>query len=278
VEKNKEEKAVAREGDVAVRLIKLLHQRNGVSKEEIAKELGVSTRMVQKYLRKIDPDMCVDKKYAISEEKIEPFFIGGQPLRAKISIKREGRKEYYFTENSIHPIVLQENLTQIIVLIKIFADKYYGSDSNIIYKIACDIWSQLSEYGKTVVKLFFTERHRFIEQIEEDVNSDYAACYERHNNALRFIEQIEEEVNSDYVACYESRTTSDYTLDDEILWISKLGKECNVQVRISNNQIKEYKQVKITQCFQDKIILKLKRGIITHEIEVGKVDIVNIKV
>lgn len=201
MEKNKEEKAVVREGDIAVRLIKLLHQRNGVSKEEIAKELGVSTRIVQKYLRKLDPDMYIDKNYPVPIEPIEPFRIGGQQLSAKISVRREGRKEYYFTENSIHPIVLQENLTQIYCLINSLA--LYYEDNNLYrgfeFDTACDIWCQLSEYAKDKTKNYFKWIRRdegvlkFITVLEEKTGNNYAPHYrkeETDKNQIRALLEV----------------------------------------------------------------------------------------
>ncbi len=126
--------------DVGVKLLKLLHSRDGVTKKDISGELNkISTRQIQKYLHKI------------SNEEECPLYIGGQPAKAYIqAFKKKGEKEaYYYTPNSIHPIVLQENVMQVYTLLKALYN-YYDSDSqsNIGLIIALDIWSQLSDYAK----------------------------------------------------------------------------------------------------------------------------------
>lgn len=148
------------EMDPAISIVKLLHSRSGITVGEIAAELGFQwPRAVQKYLRKLSPDLSEEET---SEEVYEPCRIGGQPVRVKIQKfrdKKEPKKIRFRTINTMHPIVLQENLMQIATLLMSLSDSYNKDNNEIAFGIALDIWYQLSEYARSKMRGCFAVRN-----------------------------------------------------------------------------------------------------------------------
>lgn len=170
---------IKKEQDPAVALLKLFHRREGLSKEDIGNEMGILSRAVQKNLRRLDPELCENEE---EKKNIEPFRIGGQPVKANICVSTEkiqssekSSRNYHhrrFTMlNTIHPLVLQENLTQAAVLLMALSDFCHKKGSAAAFSIAVDIWYQLSEYARNKIERFFTVDNRdfrdFLDEIKE---------------------------------------------------------------------------------------------------------------
>lgn len=170
--------------DVAISMVKKLHSRDGVTKDNLHADLDMDTRTIQKYMRRLSPDLYEGENNDISSlTGYKPFSIGGQPLYANIRVKKKkgDRKKYYYTPNTVHPIVLQENLIQVITLIKALCNSYYNDESQMSLLIAFDIWSQLSEYAKDKIKEFHTVCNEdfkdFIDVLDGDCPDDHASTY-----------------------------------------------------------------------------------------------------
>ena len=137
--------------DTVIAMLQILQNPEGVTKEDMAADLHISPRAVLKNLCRLDHSL------GESEQTGESFYIGGQPVQAKIKAFRRGkdRKRRYRIVNTIHPIVLQENVMQAGILIQALARNYetYGNDTS--YCIGMDIWSQLSEYAKVKIRSYF---------------------------------------------------------------------------------------------------------------------------
>lgn len=172
------------EKDICIAMLKELHARDGVSKKDLYTKLGEHPRSIQKNLRKLSPDLYRGEKENISDEaEYVPFQIGGQPVTAKIKIKKHkgDRSPYFYTPNTIHPIVLQENLMQVGTLLQSLCRNYYDFESSISIVIATDIWSQLSEYAKEKIKNIYTVQDQdfqeFVEILDDECPDDYASSY-----------------------------------------------------------------------------------------------------
>lgn len=148
------------EKDTAIALVKELHAREGVSREELSKRLGINQRAVQKDLRKLDRELYEGSKRP-GEGEYVPFYIGGQEVSVKVEDVKSGekgdRKKYFRTLNTLHPIVLQENLMEAGILLQALAKHYYNYESEISRRIAVDIWCQLSDYAKERIRRFIAQ-------------------------------------------------------------------------------------------------------------------------
>ena len=100
------------------------------------------------------------------------FQIGGQPVDVKIrSFRAPGEKEKrYQTVNTLHPLVLQENMLQVGVLLTSLAHHWEEGESDSAFVIALDIWYQLSEYGKSRVRTVFARDDDILSRLVEEMD------------------------------------------------------------------------------------------------------------
>ena len=141
-------KSGTQERDAGIAMLKMLHAREGITYEEMKNELGrMSLRSIHKDLIKISPSL-----YKGDGKPDVPFRLGGQPLVAEIEqINPEeyhADKKRFRTLNSVHPLVLQENIMQLATLLKALAVQYYDQEDDVSRIIAVDIWSQMSPYAR----------------------------------------------------------------------------------------------------------------------------------
>lgn len=141
--------------DAGIAMLKLLHAREGVTYEEMKNGLGrLSPRSIQKDLIKISPSL-----YKGNGEPDVPFRLGGQPLLAEIELinpnEYSASKKRFRTLNSVHPLVLQENIMQLATLLKALAAQYFDQEDDVSRIIAVDIWSQMSPYARKKIIDFY---------------------------------------------------------------------------------------------------------------------------
>ena len=131
-------------GDTNIELVKMLHR--GATKEEIGKKLQITERAVQ------------EKIAALNGKRKMPLRVGGQALHVNVSDRRiapdvcedseqkRGKQNVkkYQTLNSMHPITLQLNVTQLWTLFRALA-LYHSKGYTLGDDIAKDIWVQLRE-------------------------------------------------------------------------------------------------------------------------------------
>ena len=156
------------ERDMLISMIKALHKRNGVTKKELRDILGIHPRSIMKNLSRLDPEMSETNPENVNHL---PYTLGGQTVRVKVqSRKKDNKREWtYRTENTLHPIVLLENIMQAGTLLKGMEKLYYDEENEVSTGIAIDIWSQLSDYGKERIKrYYFAEDPGFLEILEDD--------------------------------------------------------------------------------------------------------------
>lgn len=181
------------ERDTGVAMLKLLHTRSGVTYGEIEHGIGgsISRRAIQKDFLKIFPSL-----YTGEGTPDVPFRLGGQPLLADIELvdPTETRAEHkrFRTLNSVHPLVLQENIMQLATLLKALAHQYYDQEDDVSRLIAVDIWSQMSSYarGKIIDYYAFDDvtLQDLISEINDPSPDGHACVYHTEKELLQEIE------------------------------------------------------------------------------------------
>lgn len=181
-----------KERDTGIAMLKLLQARQGVTYEEIKDGLGgISERAIQKDLIKISPSL-----YTGEGEPDVPFRLGGQPLFADIELvdSKETRAKHkrFRTLNSVHPLVLQENIMQLATLLKALAYQYYDKEDDVSRILAVDIWSQMSEYARQKIINYYAFDDIALEDLISEINNpcpDGHACVYRAEKEL--LQEIE---------------------------------------------------------------------------------------
>ena len=154
--------------DIAIRIIKELHPRSGITKKELSAKLGITPRAVLSALIKLGLES--------DNTDIEPYYLGDQPIRVKVKkVKKEicgtsneinedegkisPNAKRFYTENTLHPIILQENMYQVYKLVSCLL---YQVDDNegqtLLYSVVQDIWFQLSEYAKIKIEAIMGQK------------------------------------------------------------------------------------------------------------------------
>lgn len=152
----------------AVTLVKALHARQGVTKQDLCAILGLQERMVQNLLRAVDPSL--QRKKANRTEQTNVRF-GGQAVHTKIYCEQKAHEEWkYYTPDTVHLVAFQWNVMQVgSALVAFYQAMSQGQ--YICQYIATDLWTQLSEYGKTRIRDTFgksdAEFLRFLEELDK---------------------------------------------------------------------------------------------------------------
>lgn len=152
--------------DVAIRLVKELHDRNGVTKKTLSDKLGITQRAVLNALNKLEAEG--------GNENGEPYYLGDQPVHVRVGevnvteddvinnhIRANAKK--FYTPNTLHPIILQENMLQVYVLLKCLLYTVDDEEGKtLLYSVAQDIWFQLSEYAKEKIRELMEKKDKHL--------------------------------------------------------------------------------------------------------------------
>lgn len=216
----------------------------GLIKDEACKNFGISPRNFQNIINRINKKNNSD----------DPICICGQPIRLDIEEERINHKKlkkqqrdrlrtqnmtdaeieeeiiidkrtHYCTPNSMHPIFLQLNVSQLACLMRALANFGMTDDSGMPQGLGAYIYSQLSEYG--------------ISRLEE--------TYAKQDMALKdFLDEMasmpEEEISATFHSDEESYEMIDYRNRDTLNLCCKNGEKCDIELKI-NGVIKDYKNV-----------------------------------
>lgn len=129
--------------DPYIEFIKAFHDRKGVSSKELQDLTGLSQRSVNLWVKALDPNHVE----AGNNQRTE-IRIGGQLVKFAIKEKKDGHNKRYFAENTVHPLVFQNNLMQVLVMLKSFQDVKEYQEFNVGMDLAINTWIQLSEYAQ----------------------------------------------------------------------------------------------------------------------------------
>ena len=153
--------------DITVSLIKGLHDREGITKEDFARLHNVEARTIQNKIQSLDGNY-----------KHKPLRIGGFAVCVPVAHFKESshRDEVrrYYTPNTMNPLVLQLNTIQTATLLQSL--HYNNQNGNYLpLDLAIDVWSQLSDYTKTRIREIFCrndpEFTEFLEQVDSESES-----------------------------------------------------------------------------------------------------------
>lgn len=157
-----------------VRLLKLLQTEEYQSAKQLAEKLGISERSVNTYLCALDPNLRAGR-----EEP--PRLFGGQICRCRIKRvhgrdigKDEDPSSYYYrTDDRVHPIALQLNTQQLGELLVALMKQEQAEKSSIIRQTALNIWGQVSEEGKEVLRNNFPKHgfQDYTEHLDRDLKN-----------------------------------------------------------------------------------------------------------
>lgn len=153
--------------DPTASLLKALHQRSGLTYSELEKKLGKSRQAVQQLLERLDPP--------ISVKEAEPLRFAGQAIYAKVKKWKNPRERAYRynTPDSVHPVSMLLNVSQVGALLESLYVSYVKGGSSISRGMALDIWTQLSDYGRERIQTVFGVQDKgfdgFLEELQDDM-------------------------------------------------------------------------------------------------------------
>ena len=150
--------------DITIALIKHLHSRDGITKEEFAEKYRVDKKTVQNRIQSLS-----------GNPKYKPTRIAGHmvhvPVKATCGDRKRDEDKRYYTPNTMNPVILQLNTTQAASLLQSFF--YSNKEDNIIpMDLAIDVWCQLSEYTRERVRAIFCKNDAAFSAFIEEVNSE----------------------------------------------------------------------------------------------------------
>jgi len=177
-----------------VDLIKQLHPREGVTKCYLRERYADSFRgskLGNKAYRNQNKTI-INMINRLSGKTENPYHIGGQKVCVDISYCDMKDKEsdydinnqalrHYYTPNTLNPLILQENVTQVGTILEGLSLEYYLKESDIALEIAVDIWCQLSDYCQKRLYDSFGKRSsdlsEFFDTINDSVKGDHVLSF-----------------------------------------------------------------------------------------------------
>ncbi len=184
-------------------LVKSLHERDGISKSELADRLGISGRTLQS-----DLDRLTDPEKA-------PLRFAGQEVRLKVDIRQKhgpGQEKKYFSENTLHPLAMQLNLMQVGILLQSLCS--YSETSSLCLDLALEIWVQLSDYARQRLKTVFSSGSRAFADFTDELDAELLEGHE-----FRFVTE------------QEMIDHGNVNLHDELIHALKLERPCTLKLR-----------------------------------------------
>ncbi len=217
--------------DTDVTILKALHAmkpEEGKTKDEIAALIHAKdTKNIQVKLRKLDPSLKEQPrtKQAKGEKnkRKQPntsLRLGDQVLRVGVEYKdiplpRDDNPNKtakivrkYYSRDTLSPIVLQLNVTQVGMLLRGMMMLYNNEVSNNSYEMALNIWSQLSEHVR--------------DRVKEHV-------YHDNREFIQFLDDLEKDECSNRIFVTEREMSEDETIETKITIIEKMGRTCDVE-------------------------------------------------
>lgn len=156
----------ATDGDAVIAIVKALHKRGGNTVQDIAEETNMDIRPVQKWLKKLRTNQ------SNNVGDVGCCRIAGQPvnLNIKVFTGKKSKTPRYKTTNTMHPIILQENLMEVGTLLQSLAHNYVDNSSDVSYHIGIDIWYQLSEYARNRVRKYYAYSDEKLKNFLDDID------------------------------------------------------------------------------------------------------------
>ena len=200
--------------DKTIDLLKALHPREGVTKQEISQQLGMNGKnhkSVQTDLRLLSPSLAEDNKASYNNKMLK---VGGHVVRVKVKEERKDGKKYYHTPNTVHPLILLSNVSQIYTLLQSLGNLSEKEESDIATYLGVDIWLQLSDYGKGRIKALcekYNEKtlSEFLDTVERCISDSSEVGFMTEREMEEYISSIRERL----MIATKADRTCDLTLE-----------------------------------------------------------------
>lgn len=226
--------------DKNIKLMKLLHPP-GRTKAEIAAELEIGERSVQDRLSAMNLEGNPDRGMV---------YFAGQPVRVPIQTERirtdlnkKKNTLRYVTPNTVHPIGLQLNITQLLSLFQAL-NLYRMQNQNIGDDVAKDIWVQLSEYGQR--KLLELAKDRNIQRLLNLGTNDNMDSLENYfYNLQSELEEIggDQWMENPFRTERELVTADQCSKEEKLFLLYKARRKCNISIRKDGKRIEYTAQI-----------------------------------
>lgn len=193
--------------DLTVELIKSLHfnpedSNKGVTKQELRNKYGVSIRTIESYFSRLS-----------GKDRKKPLAIAGQTVTTQVNaIESAGMASKFYTEDTISPIFLPANITQLKTLLKGLYHESRVNEDPFAKPLAIDIWSQLSEYAKERIKKYYGRPDEKFNEFLTLVDSNCHDIFVFYRKESDYADDMKESKN---------RT-------DQLGYIEKAGYSCSI--------------------------------------------------
>lgn len=156
-------------------LLKALHDVEGTSYTGLSEALGISVSQVKNYISVLDTQSQRKQRSAA------PARFAGQVVKLKVDDiygqdPDGNRVKKFWAKNTLHPIALQLNVSQVGALLTGLCKNYFEEESIISSQLALDLWVQLSEYGRRRIKEVYGARdpdlNDFLAILDDEMQED----------------------------------------------------------------------------------------------------------
>ena len=189
--------------DPMVAFVKSIHafdDRTAPKKNDLAAELGVKEKTIRNWVNQLDPGWRKagsGEKIIIDNKNIPRF--GGQVLQVDVETATEKREVKYYTPETLNPVALQMNVTQVGIVLKglQLANDMDVSDNSM--DLAINVWTQLSPYCQKRLKDYYHPDdetfHSFIELVDATSNDEGNDHYFKTEIEMFESESVRNQIN-----------------------------------------------------------------------------------
>lgn len=188
--------------DLTCRVLKELHSREGISKADLSRKLGVHEKTVYNEIEKIKGTKGTARIYGQQiQMKVNEDYVSGDIDKSYI--------KKYHTKNTVHPVMLQMNISQTATMLSALAKAYLNEGKNIAWTLGFEIWGQLSKYGRERIETVYSTR-------DEDL--------------ITFIGELSMELEKMPLMTFQTELEafSDLYYDEQLLVACKTGHKCDI--------------------------------------------------
>ena len=190
--------------DLTLALIKELHDRDGITKEEFG------------HRHQVDPRTVQNRIHALSgENRQHPLRIGGYAVQVPVkSFKKHNKRDEprrYYTPDTSNPVFFQMNLIQTASLLQSF---YYSNRmGNIIpLDMAIDTWNQLSDYARSRIREVFCKNDPDFADFLDEVEQLSSSVAFRFMSESELLAERDASASEQLIMAYKGSLICDMTL------------------------------------------------------------------
>lgn len=212
--------------DITIDLIKALHNRDGITKEDFARLHTVDSRTIQNKIQALDGNI-----------KHKPLRIGGFSVHVPVTHFKESAHrdavQRYYTPNTMNPLVLQLNTIQAATLLQSL--HYNNQKGNYIpLDLAIDIWCQLSDYTKSRIREIFCRNDPDFSEFLDWVQSESESSSHHFMSESEILQERDTSKGEMLLIAHKGSIVCDIDL------VSPLRSRCNQRIMYDFQQHRYY--------------------------------------